>query len=598
MRSVDTDATLDAPVGAAADRDAQAAPEPDVTLEPAGAAFGARRPRRRRAAPLTGCVNVLPDNSGRLGTLSYTVPATMEVRPGDAVRVPFGKRYVHGMVVGAGDPDKATRPVDAVFGVRCDPSDVSLARSIAKHHFSTEAAVLPRLAPKTGRGAEPQPDEPLELAPTVVRIPLPQAALTSRRALLVRAPLVDPAHLAASQVQTLLDGHPEGQVLVLCPTVALVEAVLAQFTSGAARLDSKAPRGAWKGFCEGTVRVGVGTRSAALYAAAHLAGIVVVEENHPGHLEATQPHTHARDVAIARSRALRVPLRLICAVPSPQALGADVVVVAVGARTDWPKMRLVDRGDVDPVARLLPPSVQSALNSASKAGRRPVVLAQRRSAVRKCVRCSLPRPCQECESSLCRHADPSPCPRCTSTDGVRMRGWDKERLKDLLGKRAKVVSLAELGKVRDAGLVILFDLDAAAAAAELVPGTLLAGVITQAAEAAGHGGQVIGLADECANGTNPVIDALFGPRDMLVVARSFYTAAKQANLPPFGRVVTVRVKRKSKPSVAGWPGQVHGPRQSGQEWEILVRIPSADLLELAPVVERLRRAGNARVTVS
>lgn len=563
-------------------------------VEPPQAAFGAPRHVRRRPAPLRGCVHVLPDQaSARLGMLSYLVPEDLEVRPGDAVRIPLGKREVHGMVVGPGDPALGTREILEVFGVRSDPSDISLAMTVARYHFSDPQNVLSRLSPSSGRGADPQEDAPVAVIDHPALPKLPAGLAESRRALLVRAPGIDAAALAAAAARDLAESS-DGQVLVLCPTQDLVSQVLAKFATGAARVDSKAPRGAWKGLCEGTVRVAIGTRTAALYAAANLAGIVVVDEEHPGHIEQTQPHTHARDLASSRSRSLRVPLRLISLVPTPQAFGAAADVFAVGDAGAWPRMALVDRTQLDLRERLLPGRLKAALTNAAKAGKDPVVLAHHRAAIRRCVRCGAERPCTDCNSSLCRHAETEPCPNCQCQDGVKMRGWDRERLDEVFGGRARVVTLSELSAVRDAGMVVLFDLDSLIGAPDLIPGRYAAGVIATAAEAAGDGGTVVGMTD---NPHDPLLDVLFGPRDMVKVARRFYAHAKTAGLPPFGRLVTVRVQRVRAPKTAGWPGRIHGPRQVGNEWELLVRVPNEKLAKLAPHLAKLRRGGKCKIRV-
>jgi len=551
-----------------------------------------------RPAPITGAADILCDRSGRVGLLSYQVPAGMRVVPGDAVQVPFGKRTAYGMVVRAGDPAKATRAIEQVYGKRAAPADLALAASIAKFHFADVNTVYSRLAPPSGRGADPLQDHTVTLddtaRATAARIP---AATTARR-LLVRAPLIDPAALAAAEAARLAadaTGDGDRQVLVLCPTADLVTAVLEHLPSGAQRLDTKAPKGAWKGFILGTVRIGIGTRAAALYSAPHLAGIVVVDEDHPGHLEARQPHTHARDIASARSRALRIPLTLISAAPSPQALGCGVTVTTIGTRADWPRMRLVDRRDHDPVMRWAPPPLKAALSAHQRAGGTPVVVVQRTTALRRCRRCGLPRPCTDCTSSLCRHLEPSPCPQCASTDGVRMAGWDAARVTDLLGPGIRTVTLADLAGISDAGLVVLFDVDAALAAAELIPGTLAQNLIVTAARAAGRGGTVLALTESSGH---ELLADLFGPRDQLAPARRALAAAKEAGLPPFGRLVSVRVGQDRKPDTSRWPGTVHGPRRAGTEWEALVRIGSDQLLELGPHLARLRRAGKARITVT
>lgn len=549
------------------------------------------------AAPVTGAADVLADGSGRLGLLSYLVPDGMTVRPGDAVEVPFGTKVRHGLVVGpATTPEKATKAISVVHGKRTNPADIALARNIARFHFSDVTTVFPRLAPRTGRGAEPLEDRTVTLASHIPAAPVVRGSgADGPRRLLVRAPLVDPAVLAAHEADRLA-AATGGQVLVLCPTVELVAAVTACFTAGAQRLDGKAAKGAWKGFATGSVRIGVGTRAAALYSADALAGIVVADEDHPGHLEATLPYTHARDVASARARALHIPLTLISANPTPQALGAGVAVLTAGTRSDWPRMRLVDRGDVDPITRWAPPQLASALRGEARDGRTPVVVVQRKAAVRRCTRCGDPRPCAMCDSSLCRHPEPAPCPKCASTT-VRMAGWDSTRVADLLAPIApvKVITLAELADVRDAGLVVLFDIDAALGAAELIPDTLAASLIVTAARAAGAGGSVLALTDAP---DTPVLDDLFTRRDQLAVARRAFTAAKSAKLPPFGRLVNIRCAQERAPRTAGWPGTVHGPRKTGAEWELIVRVPADALLELEPHIARLRRGGKVRVTVS
>lgn len=555
--------------------------------------------------PLTGAVEVLADKSGRVGLLSYLVPDTLTVQIGDAVAIPFGTQTKHGMVTGpATDPGKATKHILEVFGKRADPRDVHLARTIAKYHFADLTTVLGRLSPTKGRGADPLVDTAVEVAD--VPRPYVHGVGGAVRRLLIRAPLVNSAHLAAHEAARIARASNSAQVLVLCPTTAVVTAVAEAFSSGAQRLDSRARQGAWKGFTSGTVRIGVGTRRAALYSAANLAGIIVVDEDHPGHIEAAQPHTHARDIANARARALGIPLTLISANPTPVALGAGVQVGTAGTRADWPTMRLIDRGQIDPVQRWVPPQLKAAIASENKAGRTPVIVAQRRAAIRRCARCGTPRPCPLCDTSLCRHQDTDPCPTCASTDPARMVGWDADRISDALvgaqtsgrkqrGIKVKVVTVADLPKHRNAGLVVLFDIDAALSIPEYIPQQFGTSLIVTAAQVAGPGGQVLALTD---TPDTAALADLFGPRDQKAVARRALSSAQAANLPPFGRLVTVRTARNKPPRTAGWPGHVLGPQKVAGEWELIVRINAADLLDLERPLARLRRGGKVRVTVT
>ena len=73
-------------------------------------------------------------------TFSYAVPEGMSLQPGDAVFVPFGRRYLQGIVTEAVDvPAFADpRPVDARMGDRpvISPAHVELARWIAAYYLS------------------------------------------------------------------------------------------------------------------------------------------------------------------------------------------------------------------------------------------------------------------------------------------------------------------------------------------------------------------------------------------------------------------------------------------------------------------------------
>ena len=86
-------------------------------------------------------------------------------------------------------------------------------------------------------------------------------------------------------------------------------------------------------------------------------------------------------------------------------------------------------------------------------------------------------------------------------------------------------------------------------------------------------------------------------RSVLPACRRAATACKRMGLPPEGRLVRASVRRKTCPTVKDWPGVVSGPVRSGDEWEMLVRIPTQKVLELEPHIGKLRRGGKARVSV-
>ena len=546
------------------------------------------------SVPLTGAADVLVDGSGRLGPLSYLVPSHLAVAPGDAVQVPFGKRTAHGLVLGPGDDDKATREIETVWGRRAEPSVLATARLIADRHFETIDRVAKRLGPASGKGETPLGDDEVIAAETLSPLPgldLPDSGTPWRR-FVARPPAHDQAKHAAAVAHELSD---RGQVLVICPTKALVGQVEAQFESGARRIDTGAESGTWRGFVEGKVAIGIGTRAAALYSAPDLAAIVVVEQSHPALLEASMPHTHARDVVLLRSMVCDVPVVFTGVVPTPSALAGGVKLVTATPGVGWPEMVLVDTAEREGRNRLTPSEVTAAARDARAAGKPALVVVERKRSIHRCVSCHVERSCPHCPSaSVCSHT-PGPCADCGAR-GTRVVGWDAARLERLFGHRVIAVEPGDLVRRRNAGTVILFDVDAPARRPGLQPDHAVASLVTSAALAAGPAGKVVAMTT---TSHSPTLEALFVARDTRALAKVLWFRAKQFKLPPFGRLVSVTVKRKYTPSVTGWPGTVHGPRKvRGDEWEILVRIPADELDRLTGPIERLRRGGKTRITVT
>lgn len=539
-----------------------------------------------QTAPLTGPVDVIVDGSGRLGALSYNVPPGLEVRVGDAVGVPFGKRSAYGLVVGPGDQGKATRSIEACFGRRVEPADVDFAASLARSQFSSLRTIAPRLAPKNHKGADPTDPGPVELTEgTAHRVP---ALASTLRRLHVCAPLIDFPDVAAVEAAQIASA---GQVLVLCPTLELVHAVMARFRSGAVRLDAKAPRGAWAAFASGAAPIGVGTRAAALFSAPKLTGIVVVDEGNPAHREAQHPHTNARDVAIARTRQRDGQLALISACPSPQALAAGVKAHVVGSSEHWPTMLLTSRrpGDLGAV----PSDAVTRVRTVVKGGGEALVVTASRTPQWRCSGCGTPNQQVEDTTSI-RTTTAPPCERC---GGQRawFAGWDQSRADRFFAPGVRVVAAADLREQHDADLVVLADLDAALRIPSLLPDAPVANLVTEGARATRPGGTVVGVTSQPGE---DVLGDLFHRHDLMAVAKRTWAAAKANRLAPFSAQVTL-IFNGPRPDRAAstMPGRVLGPSRRGRDWELLVTIDRDQLHALAPHVERLRRQGKLRVTV-
>jgi primosomal protein N' len=549
-------------------------------------------------------VDVLVDGPGPSRTLSYLVPESLAVATGDAVHLPYGHEERHGLVLGASvTPTMATRDLISVFGQRVDPLDLALAERIAAQHLCPFWQIASRVSPSSNRNATPVDAGAPRLArPELERNePLFPSDAPSRR-MYLRSPLHDPARLAAREAARILaelterdrDVAPaaQPQILILAPSVDLVERIVAEFSSGAIRLDAAAEAGAWPGFRHGTVPVGVGTRIAALYSAKRLAGIVVVEADHPGHDEQQLPYTNAATIAATRAAAHGIPYSAISASPTPVSLANGVKLVPLASPIDWPKVSVIDRTSVEPSARLVPPVLAARIRRAQESGREVVALCDRRPALRYCQVCKTPRPCERCSDHACeQHAPLTACTRCGDRR-ARVTGWDATRVQRLL--HIDAYTLIELERLPRADrLVVLFDADRLLDALRLDPVTAFAQTATRLAGAAGERGELL----VCTSQPGHELLGMLVERDQLALTKHAWDAAKTAGLPPFGHLVTIRVARTNAPSVHGWPGKVAGPSRRGDEWEILVRLGTGELPLLAEQIERLRNRGKLRFWV-
>jgi primosomal protein N' len=543
----------------------------------------------RQRPVLDSTVEVFCEQTGRLGTLSYLIPAGLTVRVGDAVRVPFGTGERRGVVVGEGDGTKATKALLEVFGPRTNVAEIDLALEVARVHAVPFTQVASRLAPRSKRGNPPLDTGPLELATGERFADWGFEPGLHQRLVVACAPLVSLERFAACEAARLVeaasaDGR-SGQVLVVCPTKSSVGRVTAQFVSGAARLDTT-PAGndpsPWHGFVSGSVRVAVGTRSSVLWAAADLAGIVVVDEAHPGHVEASQPHTNAGLLAAERAARAGVPLTLVSQVPTAAALGAKVKCVTAGGRNRFARARLVDRSDAAPGRKLIPPALFAALRSDSL----PVlVVAPGRSPKFRCLGCKAQggEPvCSMCGSS--QHVR-------TSLDPVGV--VERFAAVGLTVESCSVHELLAAPLSRRATRVVVLDVDGLESFAEMYPGQTASRVVYAAHQRAGLAGEVVVVSEV---EPSAVVRHLVVRPDLKALSKWRWEDARSAGLPPFVSVATIetrRVKAPRRPDV----GRVFGPRlRDDGEWELRVLFAPEQLDRIHAYVNALRRGGKVRVS--
>lgn len=523
-----------------------------------------------------GCaVNVVVDGLAHLGPLSYMVPDNLQVRPGDAVEVPVGKRVSSGLIIGPGNAEKATRELLSRYGERTTQADIDTAALVATEQATQIQQLVARLAPKSGKGSTPT-----LVGDRLETVQLPELT-TAHHAdprqwlLLLHEPTVRPEDLAVAEAAR---HSTDGQVLILCPTSAMVERVLSRITSGVVRLDAKAARGEWAAFRDGSAPVGVGTRAAAWYAPEKLSAIIVVDEQHPGHREQSAPRHHARDVATARSKALNIPLVLTSRNPSPIAMGCGTKVYTVSPRekNGWPLMEIHDETLDNVRSPDLPYEVKAELEEAAVDGQ-PLVVVVGGRATRRCTGCFTERRKPKNTSDR--------CPECGDL-ATRVIGYDKERILELFDDTVTPVLPNELDKHTDAGLVVITDVSVMLARPDLNPYHQAVDTILAAAGAAGTQGKVVALVRDA---THPVLRILFEMHDQLGIAKRSYKTAQRLHLPPFGKMVRLQILQKTLPDMSGWPGHVHGPSSVKGGWEFVVRCTHEDLPEVRREIGKLRK---------
>ena len=251
------------------------------------------------------------------------------------------------------------------------------------------------------------------------------------------------------------------QVLILMPEIALTAQFLDRFAERfgvrPAEWHSQiAPRKrarTWAAVAAGEVPVVVGARSALFLPYAKLGLIVIDEEHDPAYKQEDGVRYHARDMAVVRARAEKIPLVLASATPSvetvvnarrgrythlhlPERFGGQhlPMVEAIDLRREGPS-----RG------RFIAPRLAEAVKIALERGEQALLFLNRRgfAPLTLCNKCGHRLACQNCDAWLvdhrfrrrlvCHHCgfsmpQPEKCPKCEATESFVAVGPGVERL--------------------------------------------------------------------------------------------------------------------------------------------------------------------------
>ncbi len=254
--------------------------------------------------------------------------------------------------------------------------------------------------------------------------------------------------------------HFGRQAIVLVPEISLTPQTVERFRSRFGQvavlhshLTDAERHWHWQQIAEGKVSVVVGARSAIFAPTPHLGLIVLDEEHESTFKQETAPRYHARDVALQRAQAERIPLVLGSATPSLESWHRaaqkeftlismprrvlDRPLPAVGTIDLRTEIRRTTRGAI---SRKLHMAMQAALNEEGQV----ILLLNRRgfSTQIQCPACGFVLKCPECdialthhrtqEIALCHYCDyevpaPSVCPDCDYA-GIRYTGLGTQRL--------------------------------------------------------------------------------------------------------------------------------------------------------------------------
>ncbi|MDO8184572.1 primosomal protein N' [Conexibacter sp. JD483] len=244
-------------------------------------------------------------------------------------------------------------------------------------------------------------------------------------------------------------------VIVLVPEIALAPQTVARFEARfgdtVAVLHSQLGQGErydeWMRLRRGEARIAVGPRSA-VFAPLEQVGLVIVDEEHESaYKHEGDPRYDARRVAARRAHDAGAVLLSGSATPRPESVHA-LRRLRISRRVDGRPLPPVEILDMRDAKHPLHPVTREALGDVRRAGRKAIVLVNRRgwSNFLSCRSCGKVWQCPQCDVALvlhrsqravtchhCGHAErvPSSCPDCGSVTLAR-HGAGTERIEQEL----------------------------------------------------------------------------------------------------------------------------------------------------------------------
>jgi len=432
----------------------------------------------------------------------YRVPEGMSAPLGSIVTVSLGKKHMLGVVWAPGRKDVPISKLKSIVQVHdaFPPLSAEFRKFIewtAWYNGSAKGAVIKMVLPihdisKQGRITPSQIASIHAESITLAELSKEQKAATDilvndashgfHISLLDGVTGSGKTEVYFTAIAEQLARHPEAQVLVLLPEIALSVQWLQRFEArfGVApvlwhsNVTPARRRAAWQAIATGHTRVVVGARSALFLPYPKLSLIVVDEEHDQSYKQEEGVMYHARDMAIARAQHEQFPVVLVSATPSLESVHNvrmdkyhEVTLPMRHAEAQMPDIHLIDmRGEKLERDSFISRPLREAIAQALADGHQAMLFLNRRgyAPLVLCRHCGHRFECPSCSAWLvlhqknksakpmlhCHHCDyhipmPSACPECKSENTLHACGPGVERIfeeiSDLM-PQARVATLA------------------------------------------------------------------------------------------------------------------------------------------------------------
>lgn len=431
----------------------------------------------------------------------YRVPEGMNLRVGDVVRVPIGKKESLGVVWAAGTSNLAAEKYKTVIA-RVDafptlsPEFLAMMKWTAWYNAAPVGAVLKMVLPVAD--AETQGRKSLDeyigaIEPKNIKLmPLSDAQQTAADLLKHK--------LGQGFSTSLLDGvtgsgktevyydvvaealrKAASQVLVMLPEIALSVQFLERFESRFgvkpvvwnSTITAAKRRAHFQAIATGKAQVVVGARSALFLPYPNLKLIIVDEEHDGSYKQEDGVIYHARDMAIARANHEKIPVILVSATPSLETVHnaqtgryQEVTLHSRHAEAVLPDVHMLDmRAEQVERGAFISRSLREAVAKAVEQGHQAMLFLNRRgyAPLVLCRTCGHRFECPDCSAWMvehragsknpylqCHHCSytvplPKHCPSCHAEESLHACGPGVERVHEEISDylpKARVATLA------------------------------------------------------------------------------------------------------------------------------------------------------------